>query len=300
MIMRRVALLLLVALLLPLLAGCGVGLAARAARSMREQAKPAETPAAAARTDRDVAYGPDKAQRLDVYVPAGAAGAPAIVMVHGGGWRRGDKAMANVVTNKAAHFLPRGYVFISVETRLVPDADPVEQARDVGRALAFVAQNAQRWNVDPGKLVTMGHSAGAHVVALLAVDGALAASVATPPVRGTIPIDSGAYDVVSIMSKRHYRLYDTAFGKDPALWRAASPIERISTKPAPMLLVCSTTRPDDSCGQSRAFADRVAATGARVGVLPEALSHLEINVQLGLPGAYTDQVDAFLQSLGLP
>ncbi|GIL40768.1 alpha/beta hydrolase [Roseiterribacter gracilis] len=298
--MNRAARLLTLALVGATLAGCGAGAAIRAARSMREQAQPAATPAAAARTDRDVAYGTDKAQRIDVYVPAGAANAPVILMVHGGGWRRGDKAMQGVVANKAAHFLPRGYVFVSVETRLVPDADPLEQARDVARALAFVQQNAARWNIDPARAVLMGHSAGAHLVALLGADQSIATSLGAQPWRGTIPIDSGAYDIARIMTNRHFGLYDTAFGKDPAAWHAASPIERVRGAPAPMLLICSTTRPDDSCGQARAFAARLASAGARAEVLPQALSHLDINTQLGLPGAYTDAVDAFLASLGLP
>ncbi|MBU6249022.1 MAG: alpha/beta hydrolase, partial [Xanthomonadaceae bacterium] len=59
----------------------------------------AELPAGT-RVVRDVAYGPDALQRLDVYAPAGAHDAPVILMVHGGGWRRGDKAMSNVVANK--------------------------------------------------------------------------------------------------------------------------------------------------------------------------------------------------------
>jgi arylformamidase len=296
--MRRLAVLLLLVPLL--LAGCGAGAALRAARSMRDQAKPAETPVAAARTDREVSYGSDKAQRIDVYVPAAAAHAPVILMVHGGGWRRGDKTMQGVVTNKAAHVLPRGYVFVSVETRLVPDADPLEQARDVARALAFVQQNAARWNIDPTRAVLMGHSAGAHLVALLGADMSIATSLGAQPWRGTIAIDSGGYDVARIMTNRRYGLYDTAFGKDPALWHAASPIERVRGTPAPMLLVCSTTRPDDSCGQARAFAAHLSAAGARAELLPQALSHLDINTQLGLPGAYTDAVDLFLKSLGLP
>lgn len=45
----------------------------------------------------DIAYGPDRSQRMDVYLPPGAAAAPVVFMVHGGGWRRGDKRAGTVV-----------------------------------------------------------------------------------------------------------------------------------------------------------------------------------------------------------
>lgn len=87
---------------------------------------------------RDVAYGKDPAQKLDVYEPPGAVDAPIILMVHGGGWRHGDKAAANVVNNKVSHYLPRGYVFVSTNYRLASGVSPVLQAGDVADALASV------------------------------------------------------------------------------------------------------------------------------------------------------------------
>ena len=58
----------------------------------------------------------------------------------------------------------------------------------------------------------------------------------------TVALDSAVYDVPAMMTARHLRLYDRAFGADPAGWRAASPIDRIAGRPAPLLLVCSTRR----------------------------------------------------------
>lgn len=253
---------------------------------------------ATARTLKDLAYGTDMAQRLDVYLPAHPRG-PVIAMVHGGGWFRGDKEMANVVANKAAHWLPEGYVFVSVETRLLPAANPVEQAEDVARALAYVQTHAREWGGNPADIVLMGHSAGAHLVALVTADPKLAASAGAKPWRATIVLDSAALDAVQLMQAQHFPLYDRAFGKDPAFWRAASPTLVLKRATVPILLVCSSQR-RDSCAQAQGFADKDRALGAKAELLPVALSHEQINADLGTPGEYTAKMDAFLRSLGLP
>ncbi|HKH90328.1 MAG TPA: alpha/beta hydrolase, partial [Gemmatimonadaceae bacterium] len=116
---------------------------------------------------RDVAYGADPKQRFDVYTPKGARNAPVVVMVHGGAWRIGDKRSRGVVGKKVARWSRDGIVVISVNYRMLPGTDPVEQARDVARALAVAQQRMSEWGGDAGKVVLMGHSAGAHLVALL-------------------------------------------------------------------------------------------------------------------------------------
>jgi hypothetical protein len=112
-----------------------------------------------------------------------------------------------------------------------------------------------------------------------------------------VVLDSAAIDVAQVMQRRHMRLYDDAFGKDAAFWKSASPIQQLSAEAKPMLLVCSTTRRDKPCDAARAFAEQATALGVRVEVSGQALSHKEVNQTLGLPGAYTDMVEQFIQSL---
>ncbi|WP_436643827.1 alpha/beta hydrolase [Microbaculum sp. FT89] len=252
----------------------------------------------------DVAYGDSVWQTMDIYLPpkpagSGAAGPPVILMVHGGAWVAGDKRTESVVANKAAHWLDRGYVFISANTRLVPEADPIEQAGDVARALAAAQSMADVWGGRPDRFVLMGHSSGGHLVSLLAADPALAAAQGAGPWLGTISLDAGAYDVVEIMGRGHADVFDVAFGADPTFWTAASPIHRITAQPAPMLLVCSSLG-GRSCGQAAAFAAAVEKYGGSADVLPVKRRHMAIDNDLGLPGAYTDGVDGFLNALGLP
>jgi acetyl esterase/lipase len=247
---------------------------------------------------RDVAYGADASQRMDVYQPQAAKDAPILVMVHGGGWRTGDKASAGVVGNKAMRWLPRGFVFVSVNNRLLPKAGPLEQAKDVAKALSTVQAQAASWGADPTRIILMGHSAGAHLVALLASSPAIVSGQGAKPWLGTIALDSAALDVVTIMESAHLRLYDNAFGSKPEYWRASSPLHRLAGKPAPMLLVCSSER-KGSCPAAQRFAEKGVSLEGKVIVLPVALSHKQINSDLGTAGAYTESVESFIRSLGI-
>ena len=248
-----------------------------------------------ARRIANLAYGADPAQRLDVYVPARPDGR-VILMVHGGGWANGDKALPSVVDNKVAHWVAAGTIFISIDYRMLPGTDPLHQADDVADALAWSQRHARDWGGDPGDFVLMGHSAGAHLAALVAADPLAAHARGVRPWRGTVALDSAALDVEEIMSNPHLPLYDAAFGADPGYWRAASPYARLTHAVAPMLLVCSSRRVE-SCANARRFADRAHGLHAPAQVLPEPLSHREINDTLGLPSDYTRAVDAFIASL---
>nr|KAJ8744668.1 alpha/beta hydrolase [Delftia sp. PS-11] len=255
---------------------------------------------AGSRVEKDVAYGPDPAQRLDVYLPPQARSAPIVFMVHGGAWMVGDKAMSKVVGNKVAHWLPRGFAFVSINYRMSSSPRVLEQADDVARALAFVQAHAAGWGADPARMVLMGHSAGAHLVSLLTADPVLAAAHGARPWLGTVSLDSAVMDVARTMQERHYRFYDRVFGSDPAYWASVSPFARLRPIPAiPMMLVCSSRR-DDACPQARAFAARVHGMGGRAAVLPVDLSHGEVNGELGLDSGYTQSVDAFARSVGMP
>ncbi len=251
---------------------------------------------------RDVPYGSDPKQRMDVYLPALAQGngpTPVIFMVHGGGWRTGDKRMGRVVDNKTARWLPKGFVFVSVNNRLLPEADPLDQVRDVAQALAVAQGQASAWGADPEQFILMGHSAGAHLVALLAASPTLGSAAGAKPWLGTVALDSAALDVAPIMQRKHYKLYDPAFGTDPAFWKAASPLQQLHAGAKPLLAVCSSRR-EESCEQARGFVAQAVRLGVRAQVLPQDLSHGEINEQLGASGRYTQAVEEFLASLSAP
>jgi acetyl esterase/lipase len=248
-------------------------------------------------TMMDVAYGSDKKQRLDVYLPTKPQNSPVIVMVHGGAWSKGDKRMDRVVENKAARWNPKGVIFVSLNYRLLPDANPLKQADDVANALAYVQNNAIKWGGDPTKIVLMGHSAGAHLVSLVSSDPTQ--YPALKPWLGTVSLDSAAMNIPKVMSAKHYDFYDEAFGADPTLWEAASPYHRLSSKAVPMMLVCSSQRPDKPCEEMEGYVQKAKSLGLYDVVQPEAMSHKEINEELGLESDYTKAVEAFIRSLGV-
>jgi acetyl esterase/lipase len=256
------------------------------------QSKVADQP----RIIRNVRYGSDLRQRFDVYAPANAHDAPVIFMVHGGGWAYGDKSARGVAGNKVARWVPRGFVVISTNYRMVPKADPIEQARDVARAVVVAQQRAASWGADRTKFVLMGHSAGAHLVALLAADSTLASGLPINQSLGVVSIESGALDVGAIMRGPHARLYDRAFGRDTSYWRRASPIDVLSGVTPPMLLVCSSRR-GSSCPRADRFAAKATSLGGRASVLREDLSHADADALLGVDSAYTAGVERFLRSL---
>ena len=246
---------------------------------------------------RDLAYGPDPLQQLDVYLPASTKEpAPIIFMVHGGAWKFGNKRAAGVIDNKVGRWVTKGFILVSINYRMLPDANPLEQAEDVARALAYVQQHAADWQGDPARVILMGHSAGAHLVSLITAHPDLATKHGAKPWLGTVSLDSAAFNVVEIMQHRHFKLYDEAFGKDEAFWKSVSPYH-VLTKPVPPILAVCSSRRDDSAKQAKQFAAHAKQLGSPVTVLAEDLTHAEINKNLGEPGPYTDAVEAFMRTL---
>jgi len=237
------------------------------------------------------AYGADPAQAVDVYVPPGVLrDAPVIVMVHGGAWKIGDKANTGSVENKLRHWLPKGYVFVSVNYRMLPQAMAYAQAQDVAQALRWTQAHAADWGASDRKIILMGHSAGAHLAALLSSKPDMVGK----PWAGTVVLDSAAMKISKTMASRHPKFYDEAFGSDPAGWAQASPMDQWTPSAVPMFLVCSTKRPDKPCDDARAFQDLARRSNVRMPVLPQPLSHADVNRTLGLPSAYTGAVDDFI------
>ncbi|MEG3049492.1 MAG: alpha/beta hydrolase [Thermomonas sp.] len=285
--------------LLPVVAGAqGLRDRLQQARDASRQERPVAIPAGGTAI-RNVAYGPDPAQRFDLYLPANASRAPVVFYVHGGGWANGDKTNPGLA-NKLAYWLPRGYAVVSSNYRMVPVAMPLEQACDVARGVALIQRRAGEWHLDPARMVLMGHSAGAHLVALLGADPRLLAEAGARPPLGVVSLDSGALDVPSLMGQRRVpKLYHEAFGADPDYWRSVSPQQQLGRDGVPMLLVCASERgfPTSPCDEARKLAKRAEALRVPMLVQPEPLDHGEINKDLGLPSDYTQRVGDWIDRL---
>ncbi|HET7261227.1 MAG TPA: alpha/beta hydrolase [Casimicrobiaceae bacterium] len=250
-------------------------------------------------TQRNVVYGSDRAERYDVYAPHGVAHAPVVFFVHGGSWAHGDKASPGLLDAKLGRWLPEGYVVISVDYPLLPATQPPAQAREVARALAYAQARAAEYGADPWRFIVMGHSAGAHLVALIAASPTIASDAGIVAPGAYVLLDTAALDVTALMQSRHLRLYERAFGTDPGRWAAESPMALLARKGPPMLVVCSTRR-RISCPDARQFVAKAKLLGTAATLLEEDLRHAEINRTLGDPSAYTDAVDAFMRDSVTP
>ncbi len=118
----------------------------------------------------DIAYrdGSSEAWRLDLAVPeeSGDRPRPAIVFVHGGGWRSGDKRRDNFL-GPTLEFASKGYVCITINYRLSGEAPMPACIEDVKCAVRWLRAHAKQYNVDPERIGAYGNSAGAHLVAML-------------------------------------------------------------------------------------------------------------------------------------
>lgn len=237
-------------------------------------------------------YGPESEQLLDIYLPENPIKAPILVLVHGGGWKDSDKSVRTVIRNKVAHWQPKGFIVVSINYRLLPDATPLVQAQDIALALAYLQGKIMNWGGDPEKIILIGHSAGGHLAALVSANPMRYPQV--KPWRASVILDSAAMDVPTIMINEHPRLYDQAFGTDRQVWVSASPLHQLNRQAVPMLLVCSMER-DDACSQADAFADAAKNVGLNTAVTHEDLSHKQINTRLGIDVDYTQRIDTFIQ-----
>lgn len=258
----------------------------------------------AARADpalQTLAYGSDRLQTLD-YWAGETANAPLVVFVHGGGWKRGDKNMMRG-SDKLEHWRAAGYAVASIDYRLVPEATVEQQGADVASAVAYLRQNAARLGFDRSRIALVGHSAGAHLVALVGTDPQYfrAAGMSLDDVRGIVPLDGAAYDVADQMDENARLMGDTyeqAFGTDPARQRALSPTLHAAAPNAPAFLILHVQR-DDGTRQSEALGAALQRTGTPATVQGFAgrglRGHMQINRQLGDPEyPATPVVDAFL------
>jgi acetyl esterase/lipase len=252
-----------------------------------------------------MSYGSDALQGIDLWVPEGARPAPLVLFVHGGGWKRGSKSNA-MGRAMPGHMLAQGYAFASIDYRLVPAATVEQQAADVAAALAYLLKRADELGIDRSRVVLTGHSAGAHLVALVGTDERYlrAAGLSFADIDGVMPNDGAAYDVTKQMAQAGRFMagtYEQAFGTDPARQQALSPTLHAAAPNAPAFLLIHVQRPD-GVAQNAALAEalRRAGTAVEVGSFPgEGLQgHADINRKLGEPDyPATPVMDAWLKKV---
>src|SRR5215510_15780971 len=175
----------------------------------------------------------DGKDRRDIYVPDGARNAPVIFSIHGGALEAGDRSEERFVGQR---FAGAGYVTVVISYRLSPDVSHPAHIQDAAAAFAWVTKNIARHGGDPGRILVIGHSAGAYLAMLLAADPRwLAAHMLSPrAIAGVAPV-SGFYwvDREGVGPDRPAYIW----GTDRKAWVDASPAKYLRGDMPPVLLL---------------------------------------------------------------
>jgi acetyl esterase len=225
----------------------------------------AAVPAPAAISTKDIEYSRPAGVPLymDASIPAGAGPFPAVIIVHGGGWIRGDRRM-----DVAPLFEPlerAGIAWFSIDYRLLRNLTELEApVEDVRNAILFVKEHASDYRIDPERIALIGESAGGQLAAMAALNPKPGARV-----QGVIafyaPTDlvALARDSTFIPEQLRDSLRGTPF---EALLlgglQQLSPINRISPGAPPFLLVHGTADALVPFAQSQAMCERLIASGS--------------------------------------
>jgi acetyl esterase/lipase len=182
------------------------------------------------RVATDVAYAPGPRHSLDVYAPEFASAAPVVVFFYGGNWQEGDKAIYRFV---GAALAARGIATVIPDYRLYPEVRFPGFVEDGALAVRWAYDHAATFGGDPSRLVLMGHSAGAHIAAMLTYDRQWLAATRLDPsrdLRGLVGL-AGPYDFLPL----HDDTLKIIFGPDGRL-PASQPINYVETGAPPAFL----------------------------------------------------------------
>lgn len=179
-----------------------------------------------------IAYGKDDRQKLDVYVPTSSAKGPHPVLVffHGGAWRDGERDGYGFLGRA---FAARGIVTVIADYRKTPKVKFPAFVEDAASAIAWAHNNAGKYQGDPAKLYIMGHSAGAHIMMMAALDKQWLAKDGLDPsvIAGVIGL-SGPYDFLPLTTDSS----KLALGHWPKL-EETQPITYARADAPPMMLL---------------------------------------------------------------
>ncbi len=237
---------------------------------------------------RGLAYADTKNERqtLDVYAPTEGKEHPVVVWIHGGGWQGGDK---KEVQKKPQAFVDKGFVFVSVNYRLLPDATIKQMAGDVAKAIRWTHDHAKEYGGDPNTLFVMGHSAGAQLAALVCTDESYlkAEELSLKLIKGCVPVDGDTYDVplqIQTVEQKRADAYKKKFG-DADSQKELSPVTHVAKgKEIPPFVILHVADHPETKAQSQRLVKALQDAGVSAKAYPaEAKTHDTINAELGLP-----------------
>lgn len=264
----------------------------------------------------DVAYDERHGEHttMDVFLPGdGLSARPAVLLIHGGGWRSFSKDGMSVPARRLAG---AGYVTASINYRLSPEAVFPDHIQDVICALAFLRSRADEFGLDPDRVAVMGYSAGGHLASLLGVASDVAelapdcaAGVTGPPnavISGAGPVDMTRMPQVDAVTE----FLGGPLADIPDLYTLASPIAHVDPGEPPFLFVHGTGDWFVDISQSEAMRDTLRAAGNDARLLSlrggghlfnsDAGGDWQLQISTESPEAWAAIADFLQQTIGAP
>ncbi len=275
-------------------------------------ATPAQPPPASEpRVIRNIPYGKpagkkiDPRQTLDLYLPQGSKALPPLVIfIHGGFWTLSDDKY-RIGPNLAEALAPHGVAVALVRYRLAPAHRHPAQAEDVAAAVAYLARESKQYGYDGRRLFVAGHSAGAHLAALVALDsGYLSVHHISPQSLAGVIALSGIYNLqpTEETAEQQRQAVRQTFGDHPDGLKAASPRSHAGPSAPPFLILAAESDFPGFPVDAKRLADSLRGTGhstVRQLVIPGS-DHFSIVRLGGLQNIVRDLVLDFLKIEPLP
>jgi acetyl esterase/lipase len=212
-------------------------------------------PSADTRVSHDIAYGPLPRQRLDVYLrPDVRTPAPVVIFFYGGSWQGGDKADYLFVGDA---FSSEGFLTVVPDYRVYPDVKFPVFVQDGAQIVRWAHDHVAELGGDPARIYLIGHSAGAHIAVLLALDQRYLeqAGLDRSAVRAVVGL-SGPYDFLPFHSETLRALFGPAES-----WPTTQPINFVDGRGPPMLLLAGSWDATVSAGNTRRLTARICQHG---------------------------------------
>ncbi len=243
---------------------------------------------------RDIRYTPESS--LDLFRPTGT-GWPTMIFVFGGGWTEGDKGLKvggkDVYGNIGRFYAARGIGVAVINYRLIPTATWEEQVSDVAAAVAWVHQNIQEQGGDRNRIYLAGHSAGAHLSSMVALNPSWLAAHALSPtnISGVIAVSGAALDLTddrtfALGAKLDY--YEERFARakdsDPDWRQRVSPTTYVRPGAPPFLILYAGGEKKSMQRQSQRLHEMLKGVGAQSRLIEvPGQSHARMVLTLSRP-----------------
>ena len=228
---------------------------------------------------RDIAYGDDPAELLDIFTPDGAEGAPVLIDIHGGGWRGGTK---NTRSLCAPAVTDAGILWVPIDYGLAPNYTIEQIVDQVRSAVAWVYKNIAQYCGDPERIYVSGNSAGGHLAGAVLMPGWHGDYGLTEKVIKGACAMSGIFDMQALVHASYG--YNDQLGMDMDTARICSPLFHLPPAGCPLIVAVGEPEPDEFRRQSKLYYEAWKSGGFETTeiIVPEA-HHFVMSRQLSMP-----------------